>query len=84
MAPMAITSAVANTLDNDQNGVGMVLLQLFGIDEDMDALVYQVTSNMFNGIVDLGQVESLMFCGGWEADENGELTIPVYENIPIS
>ena len=46
----------------------MVLLQLFGIDEDMDALVYQVTSNMFNGIVDLGQVESLMFCGGWEAD----------------
>lgn len=52
--------------------------------KDMDALVYKVTSNMFDGIVDLSQVESLMFYGGWEADENGELTIPVYEYVPVS
>ena len=52
--------------------------------EDIDGLVYKVTSNMADGIVDLGQVESLMFYSGWEADENGELIVPVYEYVPVS
>lgn len=52
--------------------------------EDMDKLIYKITFRMFDGIVDLSQVESLMFHGGWEKDENGELIIPVYEYVPIS
>ena len=50
----------------------------------MDKLIYKITFRMFDGIVDLSQVESLMFHDGWEKDENGELTIPVYEYVPIS
>lgn len=50
----------------------------------MDDLVCRITSDTYDGIVDLSQVESIKFRSGWEADENGELTIPVYEFIPIA
>lgn len=52
--------------------------------KDIDALVYRETSNMVDGIVDLSQVESIKFLSGWGPNENGELTIPVYEYVPIS
>jgi len=52
--------------------------------EDIDTLVYKETSNMVDGIVDLSQVESIKFLSGWEENESGERTIPVYEYVPIS
>lgn len=52
--------------------------------EDIDGLVYKETSDMVDGIVDLSQVESIKFLSGWEANESGERTVPVYTYVPIS
>lgn len=46
--------------------------------EDMDKLIYKITFRMFDGIVDLSQVESIKFRSGWEQDA------PVYTYVPIS
>lgn len=51
---------------------------------DFDDLICRVTSYMYDGIVDLSQVESIKFLSGWEANESGERTVPVYTYVPIS
>ena len=51
--------------------------------EDQEKMIYFIESTMFDAILDLSQVESLMFHKGWEADENGELTIQTFYYIPI-
>ena len=45
---------------------------------DFDELICRVTSYMYDGIVDLSQVESIKFLSGWEQDA------PVYTYVPIS
>lgn len=45
---------------------------------DFDELICRVTSYMYDGIVDLSQVESIKFRSGWEQDA------PVYTYVPIS
>lgn len=45
---------------------------------DFDDLICRVTSYMYDGIVDLSQVESIKFRSGWEQDA------PVYTYVPIS
>lgn len=45
---------------------------------DFDDLICRVTSYMYDGIVDLSQVESIKFRSGWEQDA------PVYTYVPIA
>ena len=52
--------------------------------EDQENMIYFIESTMFDAILDISQVESLMFHKGWEADENGELTVQTFYYIPIS
>ena len=52
--------------------------------EDQESMIYFTESDMFNAILDVSQVESLMFHKGWEADENGELTVETFYYIPVS
>ncbi len=51
--------------------------------EDRDSLIYFVDANMFDTILDISQVESLLFITGWEEDADGRPTIPIYDAIPI-
>ena len=50
--------------------------------EDQENMIYFMESNMFDAILDISQVESLMFHKGWEKDENGE-SIETFYYIPI-
>ena len=52
--------------------------------QSLTELTYCVESSMCDTILDLSQVESLMFHKGWEADENGELTVETFYYIPIA
>lgn len=52
--------------------------------EDQEKMIYFMESNMFDAILDLSQVESLMFHKGWEKDANGDPTIQTFYYIPIS
>lgn len=52
--------------------------------EDQENMIYFMDSAISDAIVDLSQVESLMFHKGWEKDADGNLTIQVFHYIPIS
>ena len=51
--------------------------------EDQENMIYFIDSTMFDAILDISQVESLMFHKGWENDENGEPTVQTFWYIPI-
>ncbi len=52
--------------------------------EDQENMIYFTEFDIFDAILDVSQVESLMFHKGWEADENGNLTIQTFYYIPIA
>ena len=52
--------------------------------EDQEKMIYFTESDMFDVILDVSQVESLMFHKGWEKDANGEPTIETFYYIPVS
>lgn len=51
--------------------------------EDQENMIYYSQFDMHDAILDISQVESLMFHKGWENDENGEPTIQTFWYIPI-
>lgn len=51
--------------------------------EDQENMVYFTEFDISNAILDISQVESLMFHKDWEADANGELTVQTFYYIPI-
>lgn len=51
--------------------------------EDQENMIYFTEFDIFDAILDLSQVESLMFHKGWELDENGDLTVQTFYYIPI-
>lgn len=52
--------------------------------EDEEKLIYYVDTTMFNAILDVSQVESLMFHKGWEQDENGNPTVETFWYLPVT
>ena len=52
--------------------------------EDLENMIYFTESDIFDAILDISQVESLMFHKGWELDANGEPTIQTFYYIPVS
>lgn len=50
--------------------------------EDQEKMIYFVQSSMLDAILDLSQVESLMFHKGWEKDANGK-NIHTFYYIPV-
>lgn len=52
--------------------------------EDQQNMIYFTEFDVSDAILDLSQVESLMFHKGWEKDETGELTIQTFYYIPIA
>lgn len=52
--------------------------------ENQEKMVYFMESQMFDAILDISQVESLMFHKGWELDANGKPTIQTFFYIPVS
>ena len=51
--------------------------------EDQENMIYFTEWDIYDAILDISQVESLMFHKGWELDENGESTIQTFYYIPI-
>ena len=51
--------------------------------EDQEKMIYFVQSSMLDAILDLSQVESLMFHKGWEKDASGK-NIHTFYYIPVS
>lgn len=51
--------------------------------EDQENMIYFTESDIFDAILDISQVESLMFHKGWELDANGEPTIQTFYYIPL-
>lgn len=51
--------------------------------EDQENMIYFIESRMFDTILDISQVESLMFYKDWENDANGNPTIQTFYYIPI-
>ena len=51
--------------------------------EDQENMIYFTEFDIFDAILDISQVESLMFHKGWSADENGEMTVQTFYYIPI-
>ena len=52
--------------------------------EDLENMIYFTEYDIYDGILDISQVESLMFHKGWENDENGKPTIQTFWYIPIA
>ena len=52
--------------------------------EDLDNMIYYTEWDIADAILDVSQVESLMFHKGWEKDANGEPTIETFYYIPVS
>lgn len=52
--------------------------------ENPEKMVYFMESQMFDAILDVSQVESLMFHKGWELDANGKPTIQTFYYIPVN
>lgn len=52
--------------------------------EDQEHMIYFTESDIFDAILDISQVESLMFHKGWELDANGKPTIQTFYYIPVS
>lgn len=51
--------------------------------EDQDSMIYFAESNFYDSILDISQVEALLFHKGWEKDSAGERTIETFYEIPI-
>ena len=51
--------------------------------EDQENMIYFTESDIFDAILDISQVESLMFHKGWELDTNGKPTIQTFYYIPL-
>lgn len=51
--------------------------------EDQDNMIYFTESDIYDAILDINQVESLMFHKGWELDANGNPTIQTFYYIPL-
>ena len=51
--------------------------------EDQDNMIYFTESDIYDAILDINQVESLMFRKGWELDANGKPTIQTFYYIPL-
>ena len=51
--------------------------------EDQDNMIYFTESDIYDAILDINQVESLMFHKGWELDANGKPTIQTFYYIPL-
>lgn len=52
--------------------------------EDQDNMIYFTESDIYDAILDISQVESLMFHKGWELDANGKPTIQTFYYIPVN
>ena len=52
--------------------------------EDQENMIYFTESSMVDAILDVSQVESLMFFKGREKNANGELTVKTFWYIPIA
>lgn len=52
--------------------------------EDQDNMIYFTESDIYDAILDINQVESLMFRKGLELDANGNPTIQTFYYIPVS
>ena len=52
--------------------------------EDQENMIYFTEADIYDAILDISQVESLMFHKGWELDANGEPTIQTFYYIPVS
>ena len=51
--------------------------------EDQENMIYFTQFDIADAILDLSQVESLMFHKGWEKDANGDLTVQTFYYISI-
>lgn len=51
--------------------------------EDQENMIYFTESDVYDAILDISQVESLMFHKGWELDANGNPTIQTFYYIPL-
>ena len=51
--------------------------------EDQENMIYFTEFDIFDAILDISQVESLMFHKGWETDENGKPAIQTFWYIPV-
>ncbi len=52
--------------------------------ESVENMIYFTEFDISDAILDISQVESLMFHKGWELDANGEPTIQSFYYIPVS
>ena len=52
--------------------------------EDQDNMIYFTESDIYDAILDINRVESLIFHKGWELDANGNPTIQTFYYIPVS
>ena len=52
--------------------------------EDQENMIYFIESTMFDAILDVSQVESLMFHKGWDLDAEGKPTIQTFYYIPVA
>ena len=52
--------------------------------EDQENMIYFIESTMFDAILDISQVESLMFHKGWDLDSEGKPTIQTFYYIPVT
>lgn len=51
--------------------------------EDQDKLIYFKEAHAVDGVVDLDQVESLVYYERWDPDPSGQGSVPVYKYVPI-
>lgn len=62
-------------------------VQFWGFTEgylDQEELIYYSECQVFEGMLELDQVEALAYYDGWENDAEGNPTIPVYKYIPVT
>ena len=52
--------------------------------EDQENMIYFTESDMFDAILDVSQVESLIFHKGWDLDAEGKPTIHTFYYIPVT
>ena len=52
--------------------------------EDMENMIYFTEFDIHEGILDISQVESLMFHKGWDLDAEGKPTIQTFYYIPVT
>ena len=52
--------------------------------EDLENMIYFTEFDIHDGILDISQVESLMFHKGWDLDAEGKPTIQTFYYIPVT